>query len=126
VGITEQGGTQQGGIQQAGVQQAATADPWVTAQRSPEFVQMRKRFRRFIFPMTAFFLSWYFLYVLLAAFAPDFMAIRVVGNINLGLIVGLLQFVSTFAITTIYVVFANKNIDPPGADIRERLEAGAR
>ena len=55
---------------------------------------------RFVFPMTAFFLSWYFLYVLLAAFAPHYMAIRVVGNVNIGLIFGLLQFVSTFAITT--------------------------
>jgi uncharacterized membrane protein (DUF485 family) len=54
------------------------------------------------------------------------MAIPVAGNINLGLIIGLLQFVSTFAITTIYVLFANKHIDPPGTDIREQLEAGAR
>ena len=123
---TQHGGVQQGGVQQGRAQQAATADPWVTAQRSPEFVQMRRKLRRFVFPMTAFFLSWYFLYVLLAAFAPDFMAIRVLGNINLGLIIGLLQFVSTFAITTLYVMFANKNIDPPGTDIREQLEAGAR
>jgi len=87
---------------------------------------MRRKFRGFVFPMTAFFLIWYFLYVVLAAFAPSFMATRVAGNINLGLIIGLLQFVSTFAITTIYVVFANKNIDPPGTHIREQLEAGAR
>jgi uncharacterized membrane protein (DUF485 family) len=123
---TEQGSRQQGAAQQGVAQQAATADPWVTAQRSPEFVQMRRKLRWFVFPMTAFFLSWYFLYVALAAFAPDFMAIRVLGNINLGLVIGLLQFVSTFAITTLYVMFANKNIDPPGADIRDQLEAGAR
>ena len=122
----EQGSRQQGAAQQGVAQQAATADPWVTAQRSPEFVQMRRKLRWFVFPMTAFFLSWYFLYVALAAFAPDFMAIRVLGNINLGLVIGLLQFVSTFAITTLYVMFANKNIDPPGADIRDQLEAGAR
>ncbi len=118
--------SEQGAARQDGTQQPATADPWVTAQRSPEFVQMRRKLRGFVFPMTAFFLIWYFLYVVLAAFAPDIMAIRVVGNINLGLIIGLLQFVSTFAITTIYVAFANKNIDPPGTHIREQLEAGAR
>ena len=118
--------SEQGAARQDGTQQPATADPWVTAQRSPEFVQMRKKLRWFVFPMTAFFLLWYFLYVALAAFAPAFMAIRVLGNINLGLIIGLLQFVSTFTITTIYVAFANKNIDPPGTHIREQLEAGAR
>ncbi|MDQ3887237.1 MAG: DUF485 domain-containing protein [Actinomycetota bacterium] len=112
--------------EQGGTSLPATADPWVTAQRSPEFVQMRKKVRWFVFPMTAFFLLWYFAYVVLAAFAPHFMAIRVAGNINVGLIIGLLQFVSTFAITTIYVAFANKNIDPPGTHIREQLEAGAR
>ncbi|MDQ3152465.1 MAG: DUF485 domain-containing protein [Actinomycetota bacterium] len=104
---------------------AATADPWVTAQRSPEFVQLRRTMRGFAFPMTAFFLIWYFLYVVLAAFAPEFMSIRVAGNINIGLIIGLLQFVTTFTITTIYVSYANRNLDPAGARIRDRLEGGA-
>ncbi len=106
--------------------QPATADPWVAAQRSPEFVQMRKKLRGFVFPMTAFFLIWYFLYVVLAAFAPEFMSIRVAGNINIGLIIGLLQFVTTFAITTIYVSYANRNLDPAGARIREQVEGNVQ
>lgn len=97
-------------------------DPWVAAQQSPEFVGLRRKLRLFVFPMTAFFLIWYFLYVALAAFAPDLMAIPVAGNINVGLIIGLLQFVSTFAITTLYVSYANKNLDPVGTRIRERVE----
>ncbi|MGH3946252.1 MAG: DUF485 domain-containing protein, partial [Pseudonocardiaceae bacterium] len=84
------------------------------------------RLRSFVFPMTAFFLAWYFLYVLLAAFAPQFMAIKVAGNINIGLIIGLLQFVTTFAITTVYVRFANKHLDPVGDRIREQIEGAAR
>lgn len=115
--------TEHGG---SGTQPAGTTDPWVTAQQSPEFVALRKKLRAFIFPMTAFFLIWYFLYVALAAFAPGFMAIRVAGNINLGLIIGLLQFVTTFAITTMYVSYANKNLDPVGNRIRERLEGSAQ
>ena len=39
-----------------------------------------------------------------------------------GLVLGLLQFVSTFAITTWYVRFAGRRIDPAAADIRERIE----
>jgi uncharacterized membrane protein (DUF485 family) len=97
-------------------------DPWAAAHTSVEFAILRKRFRGFVFPMTAFFLAWYFLYVLLAAFVPDFMAIKVVGNINIGLIFGLLQFVSTFAITTMYVRFADRHLDPVSGRIRERLE----
>ena len=73
-------------------------DPYVRLQQTEEFQDLRARFRRFVFPMTAFFLAWYFLYVLAAIFAPGFMSVRVVGNINVGLIFGLLQFLSSFQV----------------------------
>ena len=91
-------------------------------QASPEFQDLRKRFRGFVFPATAFFLIWYFVYVLLAAFAPGFMSIKVVGYINVGLIFGLLQFVTTFGITIIYVRWANREFDPRADRSREQLE----
>jgi uncharacterized membrane protein (DUF485 family) len=100
-------------------------DPWAAAHTSVEFATLRHRFRSFAFPVTLFFLAWYFLYVVLAAFAPHYMAIKVVGNVNIGLIFGLLQFVSTFAITTFYVRFASRNLDPLGSQIRGRVEGGA-
>ena len=65
---------------------------------------------------------WYFAYVLLAAYAHDFMSIKVWDNINIGLILGLLQFVTTFGITTWYVTYANRRLDPQAAVIRQRLE----
>ncbi|MBX8686463.1 DUF485 domain-containing protein [Mycolicibacterium porcinum] len=91
-------------------------------QASPEFQELRTRLRRFVFPMTAFFLLWYALYVALGAFAHDFMAIRVFGNINVGLLIGLGQFLTTFLITGLYVRFANKELDPRATAIREELE----
>ncbi|WP_214403069.1 DUF485 domain-containing protein [Pseudonocardia lacus] len=94
-------------------------------QASPEFADLRSRLRRFVFPMSAAFLIWYLVYVLLASYAPSFMAIKVLGNINVGLIIGLLQFVTTFAITTIYVRYANKHLDPAAERIRERIEGAA-
>jgi uncharacterized membrane protein (DUF485 family) len=91
-------------------------------QASPEFADLRSRLRRFVFPMSAVFLVWYLVYVLLASYAPAFMAIKVLGNINVGLIIGLLQFVSTFVITTLYVRFANKHLDPAAERIRDKIE----
>ena len=44
---------------------------WVETQNSAEFKELRKKFRNFAFPVTAAFLGWYFLYVLLTAFARD-------------------------------------------------------
>ena len=92
-------------------------------QASPEFVRLRRTQRSFAFPMAVVFLVWYFVYVLLAAYAPEFMAIKVWGNINIGIVLGLLQFVSTFAITAAYVSFSNRRLDPQAVAIREDLEA---
>ena len=93
-------------------------------QESAEFAELKRRFRRFVFPMTALFLAWYFLYVLLAAYATDFMSTQVFGNINVGLIFGLLQFVSTFAITMIYARWADREFDPTADRLREHMEGG--
>ncbi|BCI79758.1 membrane protein [Mycolicibacterium sp. TY66] len=101
---------------------APTGEQFLAMQASPEFQELRTRLRRFVFPMTAFFLLWYGLYVALGAFAHDFMAIRVFGNINVGLLIGLGQFLTTFVITGLYVRFANRELDPRAAAIREELE----
>ena len=99
-----------------------TPEEYRQAQDSPEFTELRRRFRRFAFPMTVAFLAWYLLYVLLSTYAPDFMATPVFGNVNLGLLLGLAQFVSTFVITHLYVAHANKNTDPIADEMRTRLE----
>jgi uncharacterized membrane protein (DUF485 family) len=73
--------------------------------------------------MSALFLGWYLTYVLLASYAKPFMAIKLAGNVNVGLALGLLQFVSTFVITTLYVRFARREIDPAATEIRRRMGA---
>jgi len=102
-------------------QHRASGSVYEQAQASPEFRALRGRLRRFVFPMSALFLGWYGAYVLLASYARPFMAIKLLGNINVGLALGLLQFVSTFVITTLYVRFARRDIDPAAAEIRRRM-----
>jgi uncharacterized membrane protein (DUF485 family) len=102
-----------------------SGEQFVTIQASPEFAELRRRLRRFVFPMTALFLAWYATYVLLGAFAHDFMAIKVFGNINVGLLIGLGQFLSTFIFTGLYVRFANRELDPRAAAIRSKLDGQA-
>lgn len=92
-------------------------------QDSPEFQELRKTHRSFVFPMAVVFLLWYFAYVLLADYAHEFMSIKVWGNVNMGILLGLAQFVTTFGITAAYVSFSNKKLDPKAAAIRNRLEA---
>ncbi|MFT4087200.1 MAG: DUF485 domain-containing protein [Gordonia sp. (in: high G+C Gram-positive bacteria)] len=102
-----------------------TGEEFLVAQASPEFQKLRTTLRRFVFPMTAFFLIWYATYVLLGAFAHDFMGTKVWGEINAGLLLGLGQFVTTFVITGLYVRFANRQLDPQAEAIRENFAAGA-
>ena len=99
-----------------------TPEEYLEAQNSPEFAELRRRFRRFAFPMTVAFLAWYLLYVVLSTYAHDFMATPVLGDLNVGILFGLAQFVSTFVITHVYVSHANRRTDPIADDMRERLE----
>lgn len=95
-------------------------------QDSPDFRELRGRLRRFVFPASIGFLVWYLAFILLASYEREFMAIKVLGNINMGLLIGLLQFVSTFAITTVYVRYAERRLDPLAEQIRERIEGSGR
>ena len=100
-----------------------TPEEYRAAQNSPEFIELKRRFRRFAFPMTVAFFAWYVLYLLLSTYAPDFMATPVLGNVNLGILLGLGQFVTTFVITHVYVAHANRQTDPIADEMRHRLEA---
>ena len=106
------------------VESAAPPDPtsYVAVQASPEFVGLRKTLRGFVFPMTVAFFLWYALYVILSAYARPFMSIKVLGHINVALIFGLLQFLSTFVIAWAYARFADRKLDPVADEIKARLE----
>ena len=94
-----------------------------TTEQSDRFQTLKRRHRSFVFPVAVAFLVWYFAYVLLADYAHEFMSTPVIGNINVGLLLGLGQFVTTFAITTWYVSWANRKLDPLAEEIRADLAA---
>ena len=108
------------------VPHSTTAENYLAVQNSEEFGRLRKTLRGFIFPMTVAFFLWYALYVLLSAYARGFMSIKLVGNINVALVLGLLQFVTTFLIAWYYARFAAQKVDPLADRIRAELDGGAR
>ena len=99
-----------------------TAEEFIAMRESAEFGELRGAYRNFTFPMTVAFFSWYIVYVLAAVFAPGFMGTELPGGWNIGLAFGIAQFATTFIITWVYVKYANKNIEPRAAKIREELE----
>lgn len=80
--------------------------------RTSDFTELRSAYRRFAFPATVAFLLWYLLYVVMSMWAQDFMDTQVVGNINVALVFGLLQFLTTFIIAYLYARYSNRNLDP--------------
>ncbi|MGV9806310.1 DUF485 domain-containing protein [Micromonospora chersina] len=99
----------------------SAAERYLAVQRSDEFAGLRRALRGFIFPMTVAFFLWYALYVILSAYARGFMGTKLVGNINVALVFGLLQFVSTFVIAWLYSRFADRKIDPVADRIRAEI-----
>ena len=97
--------------------------PFEVTQATDEFQGLRRALRRFVFPATVAFLAWYLLYVLMSGYARGFMSTKLLGNINVAYVFGILQFVSTFLIAYVYSKYAAKHLDPTADAIRERLEA---
>ncbi|MCW2680633.1 MAG: rane protein-like protein [Frankiales bacterium] len=95
---------------------------YAEVQATEEFQGLKRTLRRFVFPATVVFLSWYVLYILLTIYARDFMSTEVFGNINIAYLFGLSQFVSTFLIAYVYAKYADKHVDPTADAIRHRLE----
>ncbi|MGH3332518.1 MAG: DUF485 domain-containing protein [Nocardioidaceae bacterium] len=89
---------------------------------SADFQELRKRYRAFAIPWTVAFLAWYLLYVVMSSWATEFMDTKLVGNINVALVFGLLQFASTFGIAWLYARHANRELDPVAGRLQKHYE----
>lgn len=96
---------------------------YIAVQASPEFRKLKRNHRGFVLPVLGIALVWYFGFVVIAITQPGLMATPVIGRVNLGIVLGLAQFVTTFAITTWYVSFANRTLDPQAERLRAELAA---
>ncbi len=87
---------------------------------TPEFRELKKRYRSFVLPATIAFLAWYLLYVVMSNWATGFMNTQVFGNINVALVFGILQFVTTFLIAWLYERHMRTKVDPLARELEER------
>ena len=107
-----------------GAPRPSTAE-FVARQESAEFGELRNSHRSFAFPLTVGFILWYLLYVLLSNYAGDFMGTKLFGNVNVALVLGLAQFLTTFLIAWWYSRHAASQLDPKAEAIKSRMEGGA-
>ena len=86
---------------------------WVAAERSPEFRELIKRKRAFVVPATIFFLAWYFGFIVLAGYAPDFMGEEfLVDGLTVGYMLALSQFIMVWALAAWYLRKSDRVFDP--------------
>ena len=83
------------------------------------FLRLHKKFARSTWLIVVLFLGWYGCYIGMSAFARNVMEIRVLGNINLGLVLGVLQFASTFLLAWARARYSRIALDP----LADRLRA---
>ena len=112
--------------QQAPQQGKSTEQAYADLAADPGFADLRRAYRRFAIPATIAFLVWYVTYVVCNNWARDFMDTRVVGHVNVALVFGLLQFVTTFLLAYLYSRFSNAQLDPLARGLEQayRDEAG--
>ena len=102
----------------------ATVD-WEEIERSPEFQELVRKRRSFVLPATIFFLTWYMGFIVLAAYAPDFMSERVYQGLTVGYVLALTQFLMVLVLGLVYLSRSAKVYDPLSARAIERhTEAG--
>lgn len=93
-------------------------DVYLEVQRSEAFREVRSRYRRFVVPAVVLFLTWYVAYVVAATAAPGFMARPVAGAVNVAMVAGLGQFLTTFLLTWSYARHARLRRDRAALELR--------
>jgi uncharacterized membrane protein (DUF485 family) len=95
---------------------------------TPEFQELRRRHSGFVLPATLAFLAWYLLFVVMCNWANGFMSTKIVGHINVALVFGLLQFLTTFVIAWMYSRFMAAKVDPLARELEAEYnkEVGLR
>jgi uncharacterized membrane protein (DUF485 family) len=111
----------QGIVDGAASAEQRTDIDWVAVERSPEFRELVKRKKAFVIPATLFFLAWYFGFIILAGYAPDFMGREfITDGLTVGYVLALSQFVMTWLLGWMYLRKADREFDPLAARARER------
>src|SRR5271166_5149343 len=99
----------------------ASQTTWDKIAESQDFKDLMATKRIFIIPAFIFFVVYYFALPVLVGYAPQFMSIKVIGNVNLAYLFALSQFFVAWLIAGLYVRAAN-DFDQLAKDIVEKAE----
>ena len=95
---------------------------WDRIAETREFKDLMAIKKTFIIPAFVFFIVYYFLLPILVGYAPQFMATKVIGVVNLAYLFALSQFFMAWTVAWLYVKAAN-NFDRLATDIIKQAES---
>jgi uncharacterized membrane protein (DUF485 family) len=99
---------------------------WDAAANSPEFNELVQKRRSFVVPVLVFVFVWYFGFIALAGYAPDFMGERLIEGFTVGYALALSQFVMTWFLGWLYLRKSDRVFDPLAKRAAEQaVEAGS-
>ena len=91
----------------------------------PEFRELAATRNRVSAILTVSMLLVYFGFILLVALGKGFLGIRLFGGVTLGIVVGIGVIVASWALTGLYVRWANNRYDTMVENIRRKAGHGA-
>jgi uncharacterized membrane protein (DUF485 family) len=96
-----------------------SSSQWDRIANSHQFKDLIATKKMFIVPAFIFFVVYYFLLPVLVGYAPTFMSMKVIGNVNIAYLFALSQFFVAWIIAALYVKAAN-DFDRLSSDIIEK------
>lgn len=81
---------------------------YVEIEQSEEFKELIRRKYRFIFPVPLVFIAYYLFFIVMSAYAQDFMVQPLLGNLTTGYIFGISYYLVIWALAFVYVVKARQ------------------
>jgi uncharacterized membrane protein (DUF485 family) len=89
---------------------------------NPKFQELVRTRSGFAWTLAAAMLAIYLGFILLVAFAPGLMAVKIGGGVtSLGIVLGLVVIVSAFLLTGLYVQRANSRFDDLTRDLTKEI-----
>lgn len=76
--------------------------------RSKSFEELLRAKKRFVIPITIFFISFYFALPILTSYLPHVMNISVYGNISIAWLFAFAQFIMTLLLSLLYLLKARQ------------------
>lgn len=81
---------------------------WIRVAESPEFKRLMTKKKAFIIPAFIFYVGYYFALPVLVGYAPQLMARKVWGDVNIAYLFALSQFFMAWILAWVYIRKADR------------------